>query len=335
MPRHDDRERRARDRGRTVASRLDRREALRALGLGLPLALVAGRASPLSLAAQTGSHLEGVSRFLDLNGVKVHYLEWGASHASAMLLLHPAPLNAHVWDTFGPAMASRYRVVAPDARGFGDSEWSDAYSDDAFVEDIRALVNALGLKRPILCGNSMGETLAYYYASLYPDDVDRLILVDTGPGEKPPEAGAPGGPTGSRPGGPPPVPSGPFTSREDAAARVPGVFGKPFVAMMVERNLKQETGGQWQWKFDQRPALAAAGARSMRDPRKWPRWNAVRCPTLILRGERSPALSQRIAEQMVSENKNASLVVVSDAGHFIPIEQPVAFEAAIRKWLGM
>ena len=313
---------------------MNRREALRALGLGLPVGLVAGLPR-VSQAAQTSSRPAAASRFLDINGVKLHYLEWGAADARPLLLLHPAPLNAHVWDAFGPAIARHYRVVAPDARGFGDSQWSDAYSDDVFVEDIRALVTALGLQRPILCGNSMGGTLAYYYASLYPDDVERLILVDTGPGEKPPEAGTPAAPTGPRAGGPPPVPSGPFTSPADAAARVPAVFGKPFVAAMIALNLKQDTGGQWQWKFDQRPALAAAAAQSMRDPRKWARWNAVRCPTLILRGERSPALPQRVAEQMVSENKNASLVVVPNAGHFISLEEPAAFEAAVRRWLGL
>ena len=297
------------------------------------MALVAGLVPRASLAGQTASRVDGASKFLDVNGVKLHYLEWGNQNGSTLLLLHPAPLNAHVWDAFGPAMARHYRVVAPDARGFGDSQWSEPYSDDAFVEDIRELVTTLGLKRPRVCGNSMGGTLAYFYASLYPEDVDRLILVDTGPGEKPPEAGAPAASAGARLGGPPPVAAGPFTSPEDAAARVPAVFGPAFVKAMVQYNLKQGAGGQWQWKYD--PAVIAAGERSMRDPRKWPRWNAVKCPTLVLRGERSPALPQRIAEQMISENKNASLVIVPNAGHFIPIEQPAAFEAAIRRWLDL
>jgi esterase len=297
------------------------------------MALFAGLVPRVSPAGQTASRVDAASKFLDVNGVKLHYLEWGSQNGRALLLLHPAPLNARVWDAFGPAMARHYRVVAPDARGFGDSQWSEPYSDDVFVEDIRALVTTLGLKRPIVCGNSMGGTLAYFYASLYPEDVDRLILVDTGPGEKPPEAGAPATPAGARPGGPPPVAAGPFTSPEDAAARVPAVFGPAFAKAMVQYNLKQGAGGQWQWKYD--PAVIAAGERSMRDPRKWPRWNAVKCLTLVLRGERSPALPQRIAEQMISENKNASLVIVPNAGHFIPIEQPAAFEAAIRGWLGL
>jgi pimeloyl-ACP methyl ester carboxylesterase len=306
----------------TASNRSTRREALRKLGLGFPLAWAAG------LLQRTSA-----SRFVEIRGVKLHYLAWGDRRARPLLLLHPAPLNAHVWDAFGPVMSTDYHVVAPDARGFGDSQWSDAYSDDSFVEDIRALLTALGLKRPILCGNSMGGTLAYTYASLYPEDVERLILVDTGPGEKPLEPGAPTVQSGPPRGGPPPVPAGPFATPRDAAARVPAIFGAAFVEAMVQHNLKQGADGRWHWKND--PAIMEAGERSMRDSRKWPRWIAVRCPTLVLRGERSPALPQRLAEQMVAENKNASLAVVANAGHFIPIEQPAAFEAAVRKWLAM
>ena len=118
---------------------------------------------PSLAGAQTAGRAEA-SKFLDINGVKLHYLEWGARDSSPLLLLHPAPLNAHVWETFGPAMARHYRVVAPDARGFGDSQWSDAYSTDAFVEDIRALVTTLGLSGD--CVRQLdGGTVGYSYAA--------------------------------------------------------------------------------------------------------------------------------------------------------------------------
>jgi pimeloyl-ACP methyl ester carboxylesterase len=68
-----------------------------------------------------------------VNGVKLHYLEWGDKNASPLLLLHPAPLNARIWETFGLAMARTCRVVAPDARGFGESQWTNSYSDDIYI----------------------------------------------------------------------------------------------------------------------------------------------------------------------------------------------------------
>lgn len=292
--------------------------------------LLAASAVNRGIAFQSTS-AEPESKYLTVNGVKLHYLEWGRKGARPMLLLHPAPLNSRVWQAFGPAMARDFHVVAPDARGFGDSQWS-TYEGDVFVDDLHALIAALGFKRVVLCGNSMGGTLGFIYAALHPDQVERLILVDTGPGEKPdPGAAAPSG--GARPSGPPPIPPGPFASVEEAAAKIPRPLGPAFAKAMVDSNLKQDADGSWRWKYDYK-GTGEAAIRSMRDPRKWGFWTAVQCPTLVLRGGKSPAMSQRAAEQMVAENRNAALVVIENAGHFVPIEEPAAFETAVRKWLG-
>jgi esterase len=307
-----------------------RRHVLRLLGLGLPAALVSK--STRALAAQ-GVDAAARSMTVQINGVKLHYLEWGSERSKPMVLLHPAPLNAHVWDRFGPAMAPHFRVIAPDARGFGDSAWSDSYDDDVFLEDLHALIRSLGLKRPILCGNSMGGTLAYMYAGMHPEDVERLIAVDTGPGE-PPSAKPPSVASPVRPAGPPPMSPGPFGSIAEATAAIPPVMGSAFVKAMVDQNLKRTGDGTWVWKHDHARVMIA-GARSANDPRKWPMWNAVQCPTLVLRGERSPALSQQSAERMVAGKENAVLEVIPGASHFIPIEAPVLFEAAVRRWLGL
>jgi pimeloyl-ACP methyl ester carboxylesterase len=77
-----------------------------------------------------------------------------------MLLLHPGMLNSHVWDSFAPVVASRFRVIAPDARGHGESEWGESYEGDVFLNDLRALISELKLRRVVLCGNSMGGSLA-------------------------------------------------------------------------------------------------------------------------------------------------------------------------------
>ena len=306
-----------------------RRQVLSLLGLGLPAALI--YQSTRALVAQ-GVGTAAKSMTVQVNGVKLHYLEWGSEPSKPMVLLHPAPLNAHIWDRFGPAMAPHFRVIAPDARGFGDSAWSDSYDGDVFLEDLHALIRSLDLKRPILCGNSMGGTLAYMYAGMHPEDVERLITVDTGPGEPP--SATPSSAQPARAAGPPPMSPGPFSSTAEAAAAIPPVMGAAFIRAMVDLNLKRTGDGAWVWKHDHARVMAA-GARAANDPRKWPMWNAVRCPTLVLRGERSPALSQQAAERMVAGKANAVLEVVPGASHFIPIEAPVMFESAVRRWLNL
>lgn len=306
-----------------------RRQVLHLLGLGFPVALV--QAPTRRLAAQD-ANTATKSKMLQVNGVRVHYLEWGSERARPIVLLHPAPLNAHVWDHLGPILAAQFHVIAPDARGFGDSAWTESYDGDVFLDDLHAVIDALSLKQPILCGNSMGGTLAYMYAGLHPDLVERLITVDTGPGEPPPAIPPTGAPPG-RPAGPPPQPPGPFKSAEEAAASIPPVMGAAFAKAMIDYNLKRADDGTWVWKHDQR--VMTAGARSATDPRKWPLWNAVKCPTLVLRGERSPALSQNAAERMVAGKQNAVLEVIPGASHFIPLEAPALFESAVRRWLGV
>jgi pimeloyl-ACP methyl ester carboxylesterase len=103
---------------------------------------------------------------------------------------------------------------------------------------------------------------------------------------------------------------------------------------MAAHNLKRDSSGGWVWKFD--PQRVVGGfQRSAMDPHRWPLWQSVQCPTLVLRGARSLALSQASSEEMIKANPNASLVTVPDAAHFIAIEQPEAFARIVREWLGV
>jgi esterase len=331
---------------------LDRRELLRSLTSFASAALVTAAVPAGGWAAAPQVQPAARSGFRKVNGVRLHFLEWGDGRARQLVLLHPAPLNAHVWEDFGRAMAPHFHVVAPDARGFGDSDWG-TYDPGVFMQDLHELVQALGLRRLVLCGNSMGGSIAIGYASTHPEMVERLIVVDTGPGPKPTDVRSPSSPasssaappSGPRPAGPVPVPPGPFASPEDAVARVNAALGPAFAAVGVKweerfarafvyENLKQDATGAWQWKYDYQGHKTAAGfERSQADPRRWPRWLSIKCPTLVLRGAQSPALSQVVAEQMVRENPNARLVVIPEAGHFIELEQPAAFERVVREWL--
>ncbi len=315
------------------AYRETRRTLLREIcsAAAVALEVPGARAQGFPSSSRRASEATPVSFSRQLNGAKIHYRQWGSENRPAMVLLHPAPLNCHVWDSFAPRIAAHFRVIAPDARGFGDSAWNESYGDDIYLKDLSALIHELNLGKVLLCGNSMGGTLAYMYAGLHPENVDRLILADTGPGPAK-ESGPSQSPPPRR--GPPPIPTGPFKSPDDAAAQIPKPFGPAFTQAMIDHNLKREPDGSWRWKYDMK-GTAVEAERSMRDPRKWPLWKAVKCRTLVLRGEKSPAMSKEMADQMIDENRNATLVVIPDAGHFIPIEAPAAFTEAVLKWLAV
>ena len=92
---------------------------------------------------------------LNVNGVRLRYLDWGTSGKTPMVCLHGHTGQAHIWDEFAEAMAPHYHVLAVDQRGHGGSEWaSTGYARDRFVEDLTAFAGALGLFRFVLAGLS-------------------------------------------------------------------------------------------------------------------------------------------------------------------------------------
>lgn len=99
------------------------------------------------------------SRFLD-GSPRLHYLEWnrGAS-GPTLVLLHGNSANAWWWQQFADAASSRFRLIAIDQRGHGDSDWvrPPAYSPQEYARDLGRFVRELGLTGPLLVGHSMGR----------------------------------------------------------------------------------------------------------------------------------------------------------------------------------
>src|SRR6266702_5931089 len=110
-----------------------------------------------------------------------------------ILFLHAFPLNRHMWQ--GELMAllgdERYRLVALDWRGFGESEITTPVSTmELFADDMAGLMDLLGIQQAVLCGLSMGGYAAFAFLRKYPQRVSGLILADTRPGADTPEAQA-------------------------------------------------------------------------------------------------------------------------------------------------
>jgi esterase len=181
------------------------------------------------------------------------------------------------------------------------------------------------IPRPvILCGNSLGGTTAYSYAAKFPEDVRGLILVDTVAREHDDML--------ERPPRPRLLPAGPFSSLEEAIAALPPVLGSVLPRAMVRENLKPDDAGRLTWKFDY-VGLQGGRERAHRNEPLWDYWRAVKCPTLILRGERSPACPEHLAQQAAQALSGATLVTIPDAGHFIALDQPSAFVEEVNRWL--
>ncbi len=123
------------------------------------------------------------SRNIVLRRMRFHFLEWGAPDAPPIVLLHGGHQSAHSWDLVSLHLAQRYRVLALDQRGHGDSEWARdvAYSNHEMSLDAEAFIAAMGLGRPILIGHSMGGRNAMLLTRRDPSLLRALVIVDVGP----------------------------------------------------------------------------------------------------------------------------------------------------------
>jgi pimeloyl-ACP methyl ester carboxylesterase len=119
--------------------------------------------------------IEGaVHRFADAGGLRVHYAEAGAGEP--VLLLHGWPQHHYLWRGLIDRLRDRYRLIAPDLRGFG---WTDApgrgYDCETFAEDQIALLDALGIERVNVIGHDWGGWTTWLLAFAHPDRLRRAI----------------------------------------------------------------------------------------------------------------------------------------------------------------
>jgi pimeloyl-ACP methyl ester carboxylesterase len=127
-------------------------------------------------------------RFVNANGLRLHFLDWGAEGKQPLILLHGIGRVAHTFDHLASHFSPNYHVIAVDMRGHGDSGWdaSGAYLVEDYVKDIQSLAEQLRLKNIVVWGNSTGGRVAQVFAGMHPELVAGVISEDVGP-ERPRE----------------------------------------------------------------------------------------------------------------------------------------------------
>ena len=113
-----------------------------------------------------------------LDGLRLHFRDWGNPTAPPVVLLHAYTQHARSWDPVARGLAKRFRVLALDQRGHGESAWAADYHELRLVADLAGFVETLGLTTVSLVGFSIGGSAAISYAQLYPDRVERLVAFE-------------------------------------------------------------------------------------------------------------------------------------------------------------
>ncbi len=265
-------------------------------------------------------------KYIMIEGISLHYVDWGNEKRPAMLLVHGLQDCAHNWDIFAALVTKDYHVLAIDLRGHGDSQWSStaAYQLKDYVQDITGFIDELKLQNVVYIGHSAGGRDAMAYIASHPDKIERLIIADIDPLGFNPESSR------MRAG---------FESESDEwdsleavierlRQRSPGASPEILRhhALCMTRDLP---GGRRIWKRDK--AILPAYDR----PELWANYRKINCPTLIIRGENSAILSQEVAREMIQVLPAAKLREIKAAGHWCYDDNLRDFETAVREFLSV
>ncbi len=261
------------------------------------------------------------------------YKEWGApDNPNVLVCAHGVTRVADDFDSLAQAMASDYRVICPDVVGRGRSGWlanPEFYRVPQYVSDMVTLlarVLANGERQTVdWFGTSMGGLIGLGLASLPHSPVSKLILNDIGPTLAPEALQRIGDYIGQ---------DLRFDTFEQGAAFVRAVsasFGphtEPEWHKLAQDVLRQEKDGYWRRHYDMGLALpfrSATPESAARDEAMlWAAYDAVRCPTLLVRGAESDLLTHDTAQAMLQRGPKAQLVEIAGVGHaptFIHDEQ--------------
>ncbi len=252
--------------------------------------------------------------FAHINGIELYYETHG--EGPALVLAHGGAGNHLSWWQQVAEFSRSFKCVTFDHRGFGWSrEPADSPGPAAFTEDLRALLDHLGIQRAVVVGQSMGGWTVLGFASAYPERTRALVLCDTGAGVDDPEMRLPAG-------------TGPRERPADLAT----VFKKAVAHDFAER------APAMNFLYHQITALnvnlAPESLRKLLKVKN--RIEPVvehRIPTLIFAGEMDEMTPPRIMEALARHIPQARLVKVVGAGHSVYWEKPEEFNAILKQFL--
>jgi esterase len=256
---------------------------------------------------------------------RLHYLDWGGS-GTPILFLHGGGLNAHTWDCVALMLSDRYRCIALDQRGHGDSEWSPVldYRLAAHVGDIEGFIEATRLERTILVGQSMGGLNSIAYATRHSDQMRAMVIVDVAPEVSSSAAERIRAFTAT------PELDSPDAFLERAVKFNP-IRDPAVLRRSLYYNLRETPSGKWAFKHDQR-RRSEEGMRSFSDDRVRlaSELSNIRCPTLVVRGALSDILTDDTAEKFARSLPDGRWVRVEKSGHNVQGDNPRELLDAMR-----
>lgn len=248
---------------------------------------------------------------------RMAYVEWGdPRNRDVLICVHGLTRSGRDFDELARALSGQFRVVCPDLAGRGDSDrLADPllYGVPQYLADMVTLIARLDCEALSWVGTSLGGLVGMALAAQSGNPVKKLVLNDAGPVVSRVSLQRIAAYVGVAPG---------FASLEKAEEYVRTIsapFGPHSDAQwrfLTEAWVRRQPDGSWRPHYDPRMAAAfSAGMPQEGDLELWPLYDAIRCPTLVLRGEQSDLLSRETTGAMARRGPRAQVIEIRGVGH--------------------
>lgn len=271
---------------------------------------------------------EPITRRIAASGVELSCLDWGGDGAP-VLFLHGGNQTAHAWDLVCLQLRSRYRCLAADLRGHGESSFPEdgRWQMRVQARDVLELIGALHLERPALVGFSMGSWVATAFAALWPAALRAAVFVDGAPTLADPDEKELFQLMGQYR----------FDSLDEAVqhhlAYGPQTLSAHQRYYLLRTSRRKDSGAwvtpRWWGRFGAPPEEMTRDTEAL-----WDLVPSIACPALVVRGEKSNILSAELAARFASLLPRADgFHTVMGAGHMVTLDQPRRLADAIDDFL--
>ena len=268
------------------------------------------------------------SKFINIQGVNVHYRDEGNRNDSTpLVLIHGTSSSLHTWDSIVPALVGKKRIIRLDLPAFGltGPHPKRDYSIDFYNQFIDSFLNAIGVQEYVIAGNSLGGSIAWNQALAYPDKVKQLILINSGGYPKKNEKGNIGFKLASIPVVGDVLVK--FTPRALIRKSIEDVYSDKAKVneVMVQRYfdllLREGNRNATLDIFKQRKFGSSEKIKN------------IQTSTLIIWGEDDQLIDVSNAYLFEKDIRNSQLVIIPKTGHVPMEENPLAFLAAFNKFI--
>lgn len=267
-------------------------------------------------------------------GASIRYSAWGQPGKRGLVFLHGGRAHRNWWRAFAPFFAERFRVVAYDISGMGDSDWREGYSLNIAIDELFAVIAEAGADkggRPIIVGHSFGGWMALAAVEREGEHLSGAVVIDSPIGLPDPDEGYTV--IKARPDdGAPPRSNRIYATIEEPVARfrfLPNQTSEaPYLVDYIARmGLKQAAGG-WTWKFD------PAQGRNFDIHFDRDLFLAPRCPLAFIYGEASMfAQGDGLAHLRNQARGRSPVILMPAVHHHLMMEEPIAFVSTLRALL--